>query len=73
MRETIFTQIPVGRLGEATEIACGVVFLASDDVGPITGATLTVNGGQIHGFLDIDLNIDIDMKSNLTAAISSRF
>ena len=44
--ETIFPQIPVGRLGEATEIACCVVFLASDDAGFITGASLTANGGQ---------------------------
>lgn len=38
--------IPVGRLGEASEIARAVVFLASDDAGFITGATLTANGGQ---------------------------
>jgi acetoacetyl-CoA reductase len=38
--------IPVGRLGEASEIARCVTFLASDDAGFITGSTLTVNGGQ---------------------------
>jgi len=42
----IIPQIPVGRLGEASEIARCVVFLASDDAGFITGSTLTANGGQ---------------------------
>ncbi|MEQ8665551.1 MAG: acetoacetyl-CoA reductase [Rhodospirillales bacterium] len=42
----IIPQIPVGRLGEASEIARCVVFLASDDAGFITGATLSANGGQ---------------------------
>jgi len=36
----------VGRLGEAEEIAAGVSFLAREDAGFITGATLTMNGGQ---------------------------
>ena len=44
--EKIVAQIPVGRLGEAAEIARAVVFLASNDAGFITGSTLTVNGGQ---------------------------
>ena len=44
--EGIIGQIPVGRLGEAEEIARCVTFLASDDAGFITGSTLTVNGGQ---------------------------
>ena len=42
----IVGQIPVGRLGEPEEIARCVVFLAADDAGFITGATLTANGGQ---------------------------
>ncbi|MBO6519388.1 MAG: acetoacetyl-CoA reductase [Rhodospirillales bacterium] len=42
----IIPQIPVGRLGEAEEIARCVSFLASDDAGFITGSTLTANGGQ---------------------------
>lgn len=44
--EAIIAQIPVGRLGTAEEIAKCVAFLASDDAGFITGATLTANGGQ---------------------------
>ncbi len=46
VRESIIGQIPVGRLGEAAEIARCVVFLASDDAGFITGSTLSANGGQ---------------------------
>lgn len=46
VREQIVAQIPVGRLGEPEEIARCVAFLASDDAGFITGATLTANGGQ---------------------------
>ena len=36
---------PIGRLGTVTDIANGIVFLASDDAGFITGAGLTVDGG----------------------------
>jgi acetoacetyl-CoA reductase len=46
VRESIIAQIPVGRLGEADEIARCVVFLASDGAGFITGSTISANGGQ---------------------------
>ena len=46
VRDGIIAQIPAGRLGEASEIARCVVFLASDDAGFITGSTMTANGGQ---------------------------
>jgi len=42
----IIAQIPVGRLGTAAEVARCVTFLAGDDAGFITGATLTINGAQ---------------------------
>jgi acetoacetyl-CoA reductase len=42
----IIAGIPVGRLGNASEIARGVLFLVSDDGGFITGSTLSINGGQ---------------------------
>lgn len=42
----IVSKIPVGRLGEAREIARAVCFLADDEAGFITGETLSVNGGQ---------------------------
>jgi len=36
---------PIGRLGVAEDIAKGIVFLASDDAGFMTGAGLVVDGG----------------------------
>ena len=44
--KSIVGQIPVGRLGEADEVARCVVFLAADEAAWITGSTLTINGGQ---------------------------
>jgi len=44
--EKIVAGIPVGRLGKASEIARGVVFLVADDAGFLTGSTLSINGGQ---------------------------
>ncbi|MCE2510376.1 MAG: acetoacetyl-CoA reductase [Alphaproteobacteria bacterium] len=44
--EKIIARIPVKRLGQAEEIARGVLFLAADDAGFITGSTLSINGGQ---------------------------
>jgi acetoacetyl-CoA reductase len=44
--EKIVARIPVGRLGEASEIARGVMFLVADDAGFVTGSTLSINGGQ---------------------------
>ena len=42
----IVAKIPVGRLGQADEIARGVAFLCSDDAAFVTGSTLSINGGQ---------------------------
>ncbi len=42
----IIAKIPVGRLGQASEIARAVAFLVSEDAGFITGSTMSVNGGQ---------------------------
>ena len=44
--EKIVAKIPVGRLGQAEEIARGVTFLCSDDGGFVTGSTMSINGGQ---------------------------
>jgi acetoacetyl-CoA reductase len=44
--EGIVAQIPVGRLGQASEIASLVVYLTSDAAAFMTGAVLTINGGQ---------------------------
>ena len=46
LKTKILAYIPVGRLGEPEEVARCVVFLAADEAGFITGATLSVNGGQ---------------------------
>lgn len=42
----ILASIPAGRLATPAEIARGVVFLASDDAGFITGTTLSIDGGK---------------------------
>ena len=44
--EKIVAKIPVGRLGQAYEIARGVAFLCSEAGGFVTGSTLSINGGQ---------------------------
>jgi 3-oxoacyl-[acyl-carrier protein] reductase len=45
-RETLASQIPLGRLGSAEEVAAAVVFLASPAAAYITGETIHVNGGM---------------------------
>jgi len=46
VEKAILPHIPVGRLGQPSEIARAVVFLAADDASFITGSTLSANGGQ---------------------------
>lgn len=46
LEKNILPFIPVNRLGEPDEIARGVLFLAADEAGFVTGSTLTINGGQ---------------------------
>jgi len=46
VRNELLAQIPLGRLGQAEEIAQAVVFLASSRAAYITGTTLHVNGGM---------------------------
>ncbi len=43
---SIIKQIPVARMGKPSEIGAMVAFLSGDQAGFITGATLSVNGGQ---------------------------
>ena len=45
-RTKLTAAIPLGRLGQPADIAAAVAFLASDEAGWITGATLHVNGGM---------------------------
>ena len=44
--QKIVARIPMGRLGHASDIARGVLFLTADDGDFITGSTLSINGGQ---------------------------
>ncbi|MGY4689788.1 3-oxoacyl-[acyl-carrier-protein] reductase [Salibacterium sp. K-3] len=46
-QETLLHNIPLGRLGEAEEVARAVRFLASADADYITGQTLHVDGGMV--------------------------
>ena len=47
--EAVINMTPVGRLGEPTEIAAGVAFLASPAASYITGHVLDINGGMAMG------------------------
>ena len=44
--ETLLADVPLGRIGEAKEIADGIVFLASDESRYMTGAELVIDGGS---------------------------
>ena len=43
----LLAQIPLGRLGQAAEVAHAVAFLASAEAAYITGTELHVNGGML--------------------------
>lgn len=42
----ILDQVPAGRMGEPSEIAAAVLYLASGEAGYVTGTTLHINGGM---------------------------
>jgi NAD(P)-dependent dehydrogenase (short-subunit alcohol dehydrogenase family) len=44
-RRQALARLPIGRMGTVGDIAKGVLFLASDDAGFMTGAGLVVDGG----------------------------
>jgi 3-oxoacyl-[acyl-carrier protein] reductase len=39
-------RIPAGKLGEGSDVAAGIVYLASREAAYVTGQTLHVNGGM---------------------------
>ena len=45
-KEALTTRIPAGKLGEGTDVAAAVVYLASREAGYVTGQTVHVNGGM---------------------------
>ncbi len=45
-RAALLAAVPIGRLGQAEDIAASVVYLASDEAAYVTGQTLHVNGGM---------------------------
>ena len=45
--EPLRALIPVGRMGEAADVARAALFLASRDAGFVTGEVLDVNGGML--------------------------
>ena len=45
-KKGILTQIPTGRMGEATEIGAAALYLSSDEAAYTTGTTLHINGGM---------------------------
>jgi NAD(P)-dependent dehydrogenase (short-subunit alcohol dehydrogenase family) len=46
MEERLAAMIPLGRLGEADEVAKAALYLASDDASNVTGAEIVVDGGS---------------------------
>jgi 3-oxoacyl-[acyl-carrier protein] reductase len=46
VKEAIRTQVPMGRFGEAQEVAEVVTFLAGEGAGYVTGQTIAVDGGM---------------------------
>ncbi len=44
-RRQVIERLPIGRMGTVTDIAKGIVFLASDDAAFMTGAGLVIDGG----------------------------
>jgi 3-oxoacyl-[acyl-carrier protein] reductase len=45
-REKLLTAVPAGRLGTPADIAAAVAWLAAEEAGYVTGATIHVNGGM---------------------------
>lgn len=46
-RKSLLAHVPLGRFGQADEVAAAVFFLASDGAAYVTGSTIHVNGGML--------------------------
>jgi len=47
VKEKMLTDIPLGRMGEAEDVANAVLFLTSDQASYITGQVVNVDGGMV--------------------------
>jgi len=47
VRELMTSRIPLGRYGEAIDVAYGVLYLASDEASFVTGSELVIDGGGV--------------------------
>ena len=45
-KEALLGRVPIGKLGEGSDIGAAAVYLASHEAGYVTGQTLHVNGGM---------------------------
>jgi 3-oxoacyl-[acyl-carrier protein] reductase len=48
-REKLMAEIPMKRFGAASEVASVIRFLCSSDASYVTGQTINIDGGTIHG------------------------
>ena len=46
-KKELLNKIPLKKIGKPEDIACAVLFLASDEAGYITGQTITIDGGRV--------------------------
>jgi len=47
IREQQVAKIPLGRMGQPSDVAAVVAFLASDEAGYVTGEVINVGGGYV--------------------------
>jgi 3-oxoacyl-[acyl-carrier protein] reductase len=47
IKEAVLTKIPLGAMGDASDIANAAAFIASDEARYITGQVLAVDGGMV--------------------------
>jgi len=52
---------PIGRIGQASDVAAAAVFYASEEAGFITGTTLLVDGGMTAGYLQREHSAEADL------------